>query len=257
MDRQCADLLDILDKIRKGGADKTRTSLDATISRVTWWFRGLSLLITLSMLVFGLVISRIRPLEYFWMEIIGWIGMLAMLLALFGLLLDMLPQLIELIRFRKVALRQFKLEIQYDLWQVAELMDIPTQTLEHVQRYLELKIERSKHRILMFIGGPEKLALFSLACLGYSFSKQLPLNSTMWGNSWFRYSLGFLAGIMLGGILLNAVVQRYIYHRELIQLALEYQSINQRLHRFYNMPTLPFKEALRPRCSKVLAFCRI
>jgi len=251
MDQQCVDLLDILYKMKKGGSDKTRTKFDATISKITWWFRGVSVFIAMSMALFALLVRHPKSLDPIWIEIIGWTGIAAMVLAILGLVLDMLPQIIALIRFRKVALKQFKMEIQYDLWHVAELIDVPSQTLKQVQRYLDLKIERSKSRIAMFMGGSDKLALFSLAGLGYSLSKEFPMNSSMWGHDWFRYGLGFLAGIAIGGILLNAVVQRYIYHRELIQLALEFQARNEQPQRLYNMPEFPFKISLRRSLERV------
>lgn len=166
-------------------------------------------------------------------------------------MLDLLPQFAALIKFRKIALTQLKMEIQHDLWHVLELVGNSTETLEQVQRHLDLKIERSKNRIQQFMGSPDKIAMFSLAGMGFSVLKEFPLNSTVWSNNWFQYGLAFLTGISIGGILLNAVIQRYVYHRGLIQLALEFQAKNEKPTRLYSKPELPLNVKWRRKIEKV------
>lgn len=145
------------------GADTVRTRLEEWVMRLTWWLRGIALVLFLVLGSIALWMRWISPLHGVWRETAIGAGLGAIILALVGLALDTIPAIVTTCNFRDDALRRFQLEIQHDLAHVAELTYFQKKTLEQAQQWLSIKIERIKGRVGVFLGGSDKIALFALA----------------------------------------------------------------------------------------------
>lgn len=233
---QLENLLHALHHMKPIGADQVRTKLEGWITRLTWWLRisALSLFVILGGIAFW--VSYVAPLHGIWREIALGSGLIGIVLALLILVLDTVPTIVTICNFRDDALRRFQLEIQYDLTHVAELTYFPKGILERAQQWLGIKIERIRSKIGIFFGGADKIALFALAGIGWAVWKEFPADVTSSKHGLFVVGVALMGGIAIGGVLLNAVMQRYVYHQELLTLALDCQSKNECLPRFYTVP---------------------
>lgn len=160
-------------------------------------------------------------------------GIASMLLPIISLLVNIVVGLWAIFNFRKNQLRRFLLEIENDNAHVCVLMSESRGELEQVQKLIQLKSTRIRNRIGIFFGGSDKIALLSLAGVGWLalkelFSKEvtpiLSIGGSFTGYGLLQYVLAFLAGLAFGAVLMNFQLQRYVYQLELLDLAISQKS---------------------------------
>ena len=163
-----------------------------------------------------------------------WLCVLSMGLPLLSMLLDIAVLAAGVLKFKERQLTRFLSEIGHDESHVNALVSAPKKELEIVKRLLELKVTRIRNRLVLFVGGPDKVALFSLAATGWAVYKALttkesllvaikgPFSTegTLDVYGILQYILAFLTGIALGAVMTNIQLQRYIYQLELLDLVI-------------------------------------
>lgn len=240
MDQQVNQLFQTLHGMSPVSGDRMRSSFEWKMTRITWVLRGISLALFLLLFSLALWIHFVGTLHGFWQDIAIVAGLGSMAFAMLGLILDTLPSFLEILNLRNKAFRHFQLEIQHDSAHVAELLLYKTEVLERARQWLTFKIERIKDRLGIFLGGADKVALFALATMGWSAWKEFSELDSSWEHDLFLYGAAFLCGITIGGVFLNAIMQRYSYHRDLIDLALDHQRKGEILVRFHTVPRPTF-----------------
>ncbi|MDB5992606.1 MAG: hypothetical protein JWQ10_4009 [Herbaspirillum sp.] len=85
MDQHCGYLLNQLHTMKPGGTNKVPSSFEAKITKITWWFRGVSLFIFLVLGVIAIAIHYAGAPNVRWFSIVEWTGLGAMALALLGI----------------------------------------------------------------------------------------------------------------------------------------------------------------------------
>jgi hypothetical protein len=130
----------------------------------------------------------------------------------------------------RVVYRNFLEQIDSDARYAATLNEFPEIELKRAKAALELKITRTRNRIGMFAGSPEKLALLALAGMGWvaytSLAGKIPVflvNGFTGANlvdALLVVGAGSLLGMTLGTAGLHMYMQRYVYQLELVNLAL-------------------------------------
>lgn len=93
--------------------------------------------------------------------------------------------------------------------------------LKKTDKLLSIKIERLKGHLGFFLGGADKVAILALAGMGWAAWKEFQSIGSGWRQDVFLYGLAFTGGLAIGGALLNVVVRRYCYQRDLLSLALD------------------------------------
>lgn len=156
-------------------------------------------------------------------------GVAAMILPFISLAIGIGASFWSVITFQKESLRSFLIEITHDDAHMDSLLAFQKKELIEVKALLELKINRIKNRLGMFVGGPEKVALFSLAAMGWSTFKEFssldrnPPNIPLLGTNLYDilwYTAAFLTGIALGAVMMNRQRQHYLYQVEILDMAI-------------------------------------
>lgn len=113
--------------------------------------------------------------------------------------------------------------MMHDFQNASELDAFEIDTLQAVDKWLSLKIDRMKMRIGIFLGGSDKVAFFALAGTAWSIWHNLPNGDWSWEKRIYLYGMGMLAGLAIGGMLMNWLIKKLTYQRDLLALVLQYK----------------------------------
>lgn len=147
----------------------------------------------------------------------------ALLLALIGIIFSLIVPILTLLRFPKYAFALLKCELSHDARYAQILAEFPSNVLNQVRQQITFRIERISGRINYVFGSGDKLALFGIAAIAWELRKASTEVGTGWQQDVFTICIAFFAGLALGAALLDAVRRRYLYHCQLIDLALTKQ----------------------------------
>jgi len=157
-------------------------------------------------------------------EFLGLIGqsvaLLMSVLALLSQLAEIARSVYDLSHFKKDAFDSLRKTFEHDVRNAESLDAFALADLEFVDKWLALRIDRMKLRLGMFLGGSDKVAVFALAGTGWTAWHTLRAGGTSWEDKLYMYGLAFLAGLALGGVLMNSVIKKLSYQRDLLALAI-------------------------------------
>ena len=150
------------------------------------------------------------------------------LIMLLAILVD---STVSLVYMFKTERRDFLAEIERDMYNADLFNRFDIKIVELAKLLLELKIGRSRDRIAMFIGSPDKLALFAVVGLVWTVSPyfaehggnvfNVALNSLGLGQLALVVLFASLAGILLGAIYTNVRSQRDKYRIDILTINLK------------------------------------
>lgn len=213
----------------RGNAAETPT--EQWSAKIANWMLIISVVLMAILGAFALWHNYVQLLDGTGKEIAIILSCIALILPMLSILLNIASGIWILVKLQKKSISYFINEIDNDELHVSELLVFPKKDLENAKRILQFKITRIKNRIGMFFGAPDKVALISLAAMGWSFFKELNsknapsevLNVMHIGatlNNLLQYVAAFFAGLAIGAILLNRQMQRHIYQSELLEMAI-------------------------------------
>ncbi|WP_143325699.1 hypothetical protein [Caballeronia sordidicola] len=145
---------------------------------------------------------------------------LAMVSALLAVIVDAAPGVVTSVNFRKYEYARLLKETENDFAHAKALKRHKRDQLQMADQWLIVKTCRMKARMGLFIGAPDKVAFLALAAMGWSGLKELSSISDNWQHDAFVYGAALIAGLSFGSVLVNFVLQRYDYQRDLIALSL-------------------------------------
>jgi uncharacterized membrane protein YbhN (UPF0104 family) len=158
------------------------------------------------------------------------LGLLAIILALLGLTLSTLANFISLFSLNRVVYRNFLEQIESDERYGAMLNEFSELELKRAKACLELKITRTRNRVGLFAGSPDKLALLAVGGMGWtaytSLTGQFPtLFKAGFANAsaveiGVLFASSIVVGLTLGAVGSHLHMQRYVYQLELLNSAL-------------------------------------
>jgi hypothetical protein len=195
------------------------TKFDKSISKLGWYLKFFALFLFIVLLLLA-VLSKFYTLSSGFIQLAILCGLGAIIVPILSFIVDIIPTLITLRNLHNDAFRCLLLEIHHDNDHVSRLKKFDKQNLELAQQWLTIKIERLKNRIGLFLGGSDKIALLALVGMGWAAVKEFPTSDTTWRHDAFLYGSAFILGLSLGGILLNILIQRYLYQKDLLALSL-------------------------------------
>lgn len=117
-------------------------------------------------------------------------------------------------------MRRLVVEMEFDLSMAKELKSFSSEDLKIAQHILETKIARIQSRLMFFLGGPDKITILSLAAMSWAAWNEFPKITDHFENNILYMGVAFLGGLSIGGVMLNIVMQRYMYYVDLIKYAL-------------------------------------
>jgi len=147
-----------------------------------------------------------------------------MLLLVFSgasyIVVDAWPMARDLSRFDTHAYQQRQLVAAHDLANAATLAHFTLPGLTLTEKWLGLRIERSRLRLGILLGGSDKFAVLAVISGAWAIWHNLPSGSSLIEQSLY-WSLGaFIGASGFGGILPNASIARMAYQRDILSLAI-------------------------------------
>lgn len=224
------DLLTELNKITPIEGLHVKTKLEINSEKIKKWIILAS--VFLFIILLGLVAFHklISPLLGIFRDVALLVACMTMLLPNVVILIDIAVSAWQLIKFKTVSFRLLLLEAQHDKLNVDSITIFEGKILKEAKEWLEIKCARIKSKISLFLGNPEKSALFSLVGFGWivfkqvfngSLPEQIPHISDEPIRAMIFIGVSFLAGICIGGMLLNLQLKRYSYHIEILEMAIK------------------------------------
>lgn len=217
------------------GPKQAQKPFDRRAGRASLWLILVAAVLFFVLCFFAAWHLWLSPLEGIWRSIALLSGIGAMVLPFLSMVIEIISALAIIIRFKSDSLDFLLLNIQHDSNHVEQLMAFDKGTLESAQVWLQLQTTRIRNRIGVFFGSPDKIAVFSLAGMGWvvwkefsaqqgsSLSKQAMVDWNGLHNV-FIYGVSLLAGLALGAVLMNYRLQRYTYQLELLALTIARKS---------------------------------
>jgi hypothetical protein len=141
--------------------------------------------------------------------------------ALLWPILDVAPIVWSLLRYSTYAYERGKLALSHDFRNAEELVDFELPVLQLADKWLLLHIERMKLRLGIFLGGSDKVAIFALAGTGWTAWHNLRTIGSSWEDTLYTCALAFLAGLAIGGMLMNSLIKKLSYQRDLLAIAIQ------------------------------------
>lgn len=154
---------------------------------------------------------------------------LCMVPVILSLLLPILSGLPFMASFRKEYGAMLLLDAKNDLKHVETLRIYSQENLLLAQQWKGIQIERTKARLSLFFGSPDKVVLFSVGGLAATVWKELNIgnleNKLTYFDHWIAFpiacGLAALVGIVLGGMAMrNYLTTTLTYHHDLLAMAI-------------------------------------
>lgn len=204
---------------------------DKFVKKWQWRFFLASFVFLILMVIQGLLYKHTSLFhnDYFYMVFL----ITDILCMLSGFIYMLLPVLIVfklIVNWKENIYGELLCDIDHDEQNAAQLTDYSVDELSYALIFIELKIKRLTLRVNKFFG--EKTAFISVVGLAYSASKSIggidALKHTIMDGLFHSdkesmilvFALAILLGLSLGALALKKVVTQLIYHKEIVELAI-------------------------------------
>ncbi|KML05978.1 MULTISPECIES: hypothetical protein [Burkholderia] len=214
-------ILKMLDGMKQLPPQAMQTAFDKWVARIAAVCRWTGVALFAILLGFAGWVKFVHPIQGGWLTVALFIGIATTILALLSLVVDIIPAAVMLVRFKHNSLKRLILEIEHDSTQARKLLIFDRQMLERTDAWLSIQIARIRDRLGFFLGGADKVAILALGSMGWATLNTLKSLQNTWQQNAFLYGAAFLGGLAIGGVMLNVIVQRYTYQRDLLALALD------------------------------------
>lgn len=215
-------LLERLTEIKPLSPKQSRSWFEAQVLRVTnalRWVGGGMFFLMLLFVAPVLVWPNLRASQELAL-VVRTAGLLSMLCALLWLILDMLPGIVTLVFARKYAMRRQLLDAAQDLTHVESLAQEGMATLQFAKQWISIEMDRVTARLTMMFGSPDKVAIASLAALGWNAWKESHTLGADWISTVAQFVFAFLGGAAIGALFARDRLAQLAYQRDLLSMAI-------------------------------------
>lgn len=222
MQHDISSILDTLQNLNPMDPNSCRSSWEVRTRKLSKFLRwtGCILLVFLFLIVgtFRFVLES-KPGEEWWLAVLV-IVVATEVLASAWLLVDIFSGLPILIKHQEFAYLSRKLEIEHDISNALKLLPTSNERLQFVEKWLSIKMERTKAHISLFFGSPDKVAIFALAGMGWLSWKEFQSANQGLAQDAMLFVFAFFGGCAIGSLLQQRVLKRMAYQKDLISLAI-------------------------------------
>jgi hypothetical protein len=148
------------------------------------------------------------------------VGVASQALAIMGMLLQSIAGVVAVTSSYRNATAERLARCEHDFRNAARIAQLDRDGLSLADRWLEQEIKRVDYRMLVFFGGSDKLALFSLAGVAWAVWKELAARAPLPMDWPIVFGVAFFAGLVFGSMLSRRFVVEMTYQRDLIQLSM-------------------------------------
>lgn len=151
---------------------------------------------------------------------LDWLLRVLTVIGVLCVVFEVLPLARDISRFDVYAYQRRQLVAAHDLANAATLARFTLAELVLTEKWLGLRIERSRLRLGIMLGGSDKVAILAVATGAWTVWHNLPSGSGA-VEGWLYWCLGaFIGGSGLGGMLANMAIARMAYQRDVLALAI-------------------------------------
>lgn len=222
MKKSTLALLKYLTEMKPLNPEQSRSWFEAKVLRVTnalRWVGGGMFLLMLLFVAPVLVWPGLRASQELAL-VVRTVGLLSTLCAMLWLILDMLPGIATLVFARKCAIRRQMLDAEQDLTHVESLAQEGLATLQFAKQWISIEMDRVNARLAMMFGSPDKVAMVSLAALGWNAWKESHALGADWISTLAQFVLAFLGGAAIGALFARDRLAQLAYQRDLLSMAI-------------------------------------
>lgn len=188
--------------------------------KVSTWLKWFAISAFTVLCIFAVVVNLCRLRGELFFNIAMAIAIVQMLAALFWMVLDTLPIAFALLMFNTHTFRTRQLELQHEFGQAAELHQFSLDLLKQADIWLGLRIERLKMTMVFGVGGVDKVAIFTLVAGAWAIWQSFPSTQPEWAQRIYLSGAAFLGGLAIGGMLINSIIKRLVYQKDLLTIAI-------------------------------------
>lgn len=214
-------LLERMQTMREFDPAVMRTPLEnrmRKVGEVALWLSGALLVLTVLLVAPVFFVDGLKSVRSYGNAVMVLAG-LSMLVPTVWMALDAGVGMWSMLKLGSRLARQELSEAQHDFAHVSLLMDEEDESVAECAGWLDVKMGRILARIALFFGSLDKVALFSLAGLGWSAWNVFKDNQIdNWQAMLVQWGLALLGGLALAGLALRQRVLRLAYYRELLTL---------------------------------------
>lgn len=189
------------------------------VKEVLMWAAGALLALSALMLVLFYNSDALRGSQSYMYAVLG-LALISELSVVIWLMIDLVLGAWWAISLSKRLPLQEAGEARHDLDLARQLLEFDTESLGVASAWLEIKLGRMHSRIALVFGSADKVALLSLAGMGWTLWNTVKdIDVQSWLGVLLQLSLAFLGGVALGGVMLRRRVDRLTYQRDVLKLA--------------------------------------
>lgn len=219
IDLDCQALLDLLHQKRPLPQEQSATRFERVSRKPARFFQitAIACFIALFIIVAGVMI--VPSVSAFWLSVAKILYLALSISCILWMLADILPALIAMLAFQKIAYASRRRAIQHDLNSATELRQFAPATLALTDQWLALRIESMRRRVGTVLGGSDKAAVVALLIGAWALWTNFPSDSATWQQYAYALSGALIGGFGIGGLLTNVVIAELSYQRDLLAIA--------------------------------------
>lgn len=218
-DPQIHAVLDTLHSKNALSSKATETRLEKLFKRPAKYLLWSTAVFFVAICLLALCVMLTRPVSAYWVIAAKILLILTNVSGMLWMLADIIPSMIALVFFKNDAHRTHHLEVAHDFRNAADLYHFEPSTLQLTDLWLSIRIERTRLRLGLFLGGSDKIAVLALVLGVWGIWSNFPEQGASWQQYAYVAMSAFLGGLAIGGMLAGVLINRLSYQRDLLSIA--------------------------------------
>lgn len=213
-------VLECLHTKKEIGSAATQPPLAKAIAKITnglRWIGGGGFLLLCAL---ALMVRLTHSKNELWLTVALVLAFAQSAAAFLSIILDMVPSIIFLFLIKSHMFRQGQLELAHDFAHAEDLRQFDLASLKQAERWLAIRIERMKSRLVLGVGGSDKVALFAMVAGAWTVLNNFPKGDMGWMQQAYLMGSALLGGLAIGAMFANALIRHWSYQKDLLAIAI-------------------------------------
>lgn len=213
-------VLECLHAKKEIGNAVTQPPLEKAIAKIAnslRWFGGGGFLVLCAL---ALMVSVTHSTNKAWLTVAKVLAVAQSGAAFASIILDMIPSIIFLFLIKSHMFRRGQLEMVHDFAHAEDFHQFDVVSLKQAELWLAIRIERMKSRLVLGVGGSDKVALFAMVAGAWTVWNNFPKGDMGWMQQAYLMGSALLGGLAIGAMFANALIRHWSYQKDLLAIAI-------------------------------------